>query len=54
MERSNTNKLFVNLLDNYNQAFYDKDINQPDTKSFPVPAVRATMHLEWINTALLL
>lgn len=28
MEPNNTNELFVNLLDDYNQAFYDKDISR--------------------------
>lgn len=28
MEKNNTNQFFVNILDEYNQAFYDKDINK--------------------------
>jgi ketosteroid isomerase-like protein len=28
MEHNNTDQFFMDLLDNYNQAFYDKDINK--------------------------
>lgn len=28
MEHNNSNKCFANLLDDYNQAFYNKDINR--------------------------